>query len=338
VIDTPGGQRERAGDARLLRRDLSVTPAEAAERKAFLRFDDEDTERLQGVNALAGAYADPVIESFYEHLLSFEETAVFFRDPSVLARVKQRQKEYFLRLTSGVYDEAYFEDRLSIGTVHERIGLPVEAYLGMYAFYLRAVADQLREAFAAEPEEALSVFLSLIKLVFLDIGLAIETYIFERERTIGAQQEAIRDLSTPVLQVRERMLILPIIGELDASRARQLTEGLLRSIRDTRAKVVILDITGVPTVDTAVSNHLIRTIEASKLMGAKVIVTGLSPDVAQTLVTLGVDVSRLNTVGDLQGGIEEAEALLGLRVVCSDNAPDQSRHGAGDGRPDPQAG
>jgi len=141
------------------------------------------------------------------------------------------------------------------------------------------------------------------------------SFVQERERIIRQQQEAIRELSTPVLQVRERLLILPIIGVIDPQRARQLTEQLLRGIRANRAKVVVIDITGVPSVDSTVANHLVQTVDASRLMGATVIVTGLSSEIAQTLVTIGVDLTKMKTVGDLQGGIEEAERLLGYEIV-----------------------
>src|SRR5687768_8319724 len=137
------------------------------------------------------------------------------------------------------------------------------------------------------------------------------SFVEERERVIRQQQDAIRELSTPVLQVRERLLILPIIGVLDEQRANQFTEQLLAGIRSHRAKVVVIDITGVPDVDEAVANHLVQTVDASRLMGASVIITGLSPLIAQTLVTIGVDLSKMDTIGDLQAGLEEAERLLG---------------------------
>ena len=140
-------------------------------------------------------------------------------------------------------------------------------------------------------------------------------FVQERERVIRQQQEAIRELSTPVLQVRERLLILPIIGVIDPHRARQLTEQLLRGIRTNRAKVVVIDITGVAAMDATVANHLVQTVEASRLLGATVIVTGLSPEIAQTIVNIGVDLGKMTTVGDLQGGIEQAERLLGYKVV-----------------------
>jgi rsbT co-antagonist protein RsbR len=149
-------------------------------------------------------------------------------------------------------------------------------------------------------------------------------FVQERERIIRQQQEAIRELSTPVLQVRERLLILPIIGVIDPQRNRQLTEQLLRAIRTNRAKVVVIDITGVAAMDSNVANQLVQTVEASRLLGATVIVTGLSPEIAQTLVTIGVDLSEMATVGDLQGGIEEAERLLGYKVIPYAEATQQA--------------
>jgi len=147
------------------------------------------------------------------------------------------------------------------------------------------------------------------------------SFVEERERVIREQQESIRELSTPVLQVRERLLILPIIGVLDSSRARQLTEQLLGAIQANRAKVVVIDITGVATIDLTVANHLVQTVEASRLMGASAIITGLSSKIAQTLVDLGVDLTMMRTVGDLQGGLEEAERLLGYRPIAKSNKP-----------------
>ena len=303
--------------------EMDIDEEEVAKRKAFLEFGEADVEKLKDLNEVARSYATPVIEDFYRHLLSFEETRAFFTEQKMLDHVKRMQTEYFLRLTDGDYGSDYVANRLKIGAVHERVNLAPKWYLGAYMFYLRAVATRLLETFSGDPAKALDVFLSLMKLVFLDIGLAVDTYIHARENTMRKQQEAIRELSTPVLQIRERLLLIPIIGVIDTQRARLITDGLLRSIGATRAKVVVMDVTGVATIDTKVANHLIQTVTAAGLMGAQVIVTGLSSDVAQALVALGLDLGKLNTVGDLQGGIEEAERRLGYRVVRAD--PDDGR-------------
>jgi rsbT co-antagonist protein RsbR len=295
--------------------EIGITDREIARRRAFLELGEEDINVLKSIDPVAQEYADPVIDDFYKHLLAFEETRVFFQDPKVLERVKRAQKQYFAGLTQGNYDKGYIEDRLKIGAVHEHIGLPVKAYLGMYNFYLRDVANRLFDTFKNEQGKALRAYLSLLKVVFLDIGLAIDTYITRREQLIGKQQEAMRELPTPVLRVRERLLILPVVGILESYRAHQLTEQLLENIDATRAKVAIMDITGVPLVDSKVANHLLQTVSAARLMGATVILTGLSPQIAQALVAIGVDLSQVKTTVDLQSGLEEAERLLGYRLI-----------------------
>ena len=147
------------------------------------------------------------------------------------------------------------------------------------------------------------------------------SFVQERERVIREQQHAIRELSTPVLQVRDRLLILPIIGVLDPVRARQLTEQLLEAIRENRARVVVIDVTGVATIDVTVANHLVQAVEASRLMGASAILTGVSSGIAQTLVDLGVDLGAMQTVGDLQGGLEQAERLLETSPPPGETSP-----------------
>jgi hypothetical protein len=196
-----------------------LSDAELADRKRFLELTEADEKRLESLGPLARQYADDVIEDFYRHLMSFEVGRAFFRDRALLERVKQAQRRYFVGLTNGDYGQAYVADRLEVGAVHERIGLPMTAYLGMYAFYLRAVAARIFAATSTPASEpALARLASLLKLVFFDMGLAIDTYIEQRERTIRLQQEAI-GLSTPVLQVRPGLLILPIIGLIDTARA-----------------------------------------------------------------------------------------------------------------------
>jgi rsbT co-antagonist protein RsbR len=147
--------------------------------------------------------------------------------------------------------------------------------------------------------------LSIVALAFVE----------EREMKITDQQQAMLTLSTPVLQIRDQILVLPLIGTIDSARAAQIVEQLLNSIVDTQASVVIIDITGVPIIDTAVANHLIKTIQAAKMLGADTIITGISPANAQTLVTLGVDLSMMTTRGSLRSGVKLADEMLKLVVM-----------------------
>jgi PAS domain S-box-containing protein len=136
-----------------------------------------------------------------------------------------------------------------------------------------------------------------------------------QEAIIAQQSRAIEERSTPVLQVWDEVLILPLVGTVDTGRAQQILENLLESIVRTQASVVILDITGVPVIDTAVANHLLEAIGAAKTIGTEVIVTGVSPHNAQTLTKLRVDLSKIITKNSLQRGLAAALALTGHRVV-----------------------
>jgi anti-anti-sigma regulatory factor len=149
----------------------------------------------------------------------------------------------------------------------------------------------------------------LLEHLAAQIGVSLENLrLRELER---AAAEAVRELSTPVLAVLERLLIVPLVGAMDASRARQLTDELLRRIRSDRAQVAVIDVTGVPAIDSLVAGQLVGTVEACRLLGTRVIVTGLSSETTQALATIGVDLRSIHAVADLQRGIEEAQRLLG---------------------------
>jgi rsbT co-antagonist protein RsbR len=251
-----------------------------------------------------------------------EEWARRITDAQLLTAMSP--EEIFSEATS-VYDN--YVEVLETGSVEalqdyarnlsERIiprGVETDEVLGIVLLLRDVLARSLFEKYQADFDllnRVLDAYEPAANRIANTVGVS---FVQERERIIRQQQEAIRELSTPVLQVRERLLILPIIGVLDSQRARQVTEQLLRGIRSNRAKVAVVDITGVPTVDSTVANHLVQTVEASRLMGASVIITGLSSEIAQTLVTIGVDLSKVTAVGDLQGGIEQAERLLGYEV------------------------
>ncbi len=278
-------------------------------------------------DSLAEVSVDKLLPQLVEHLRQNrtalrEEWARRISEARLLTAMTP--EEVFSEATS-TYD--YYVEVLETGSVEalqgyardlsERIiprGVETDEILGMVLLLRDVLARSLFEKYQSN-FDLLNAVLDAYEPAANRIANTVAiSFVQERERVIRQQQEAIRELSTPVLQVREQLLILPIIGVLDSQRARQLTEQLLRAIRDNRAKVVVIDITGVPDIDSTVANHLVQTVDASGLMGASVIMTGLSSEIALTLVTIGLDLSKVNAVGDLQGGIEEAERLLGYEV------------------------
>jgi anti-anti-sigma regulatory factor len=140
-----------------------------------------------------------------------------------------------------------------------------------------------------------------------------QSFVSTNEQVIARQQQAIRQLSTPVLQLRPGLLLLPIVGVLDSERLEQLRNGLLEGIRNRRAAVVVLDVTGVPEIDEVATHQLIGAVASAHMMGAVVIVSGLSAEIASTLVNARIDLGRVTSVGDLESGIELAEAVIARR-------------------------
>lgn len=275
-------------------------------------FDISEQDRAQAsaLSDIADEVGEDLIEAFYEHLLGNDDAAKHFEDSDQLDRVKQGQMRYFRELVNAKLDAGYIGDRRRIGQIHERTGVNPTLYIGAYAFYLNKLGHVVLERMQDDPAQAFRLVLSLIKLAHLDMALALETYVEAREDAILIRERELSELPTPVLKLREGLLLIPVVGALDSYRARSLTIQLLEGIRDHRARAVVLDITGVSAVDSAVANHLIQTMSAARLMGASSVLTGLSAEVAQSLVKVGVTGENLNTAGDLQQGIELAEAML----------------------------
>ena len=288
----------------------------------------------RGVSSRAPERTEALLRQLVTHLREYgaslrQEWARRIMAAELLSAMSE--KEILAEATS-VYDN--YVEALETGTLEalqayahdlsERViprGVETHEVVGVVLLLRDVLARSLFAAYHGDFDElnrVLDVYEPAANRIANTVALG---FVRERERVIREQQEEIRELSTPVLQVRDRLLILPIIGAIDPSRARQLTQQLLHGIRSSRARVVVIDITGVAAMDSNVASHLLQTVEASRLLGAVTILTGLSPEIAQTLVTIGVDLGEITTVGDLQGGIEEAERLLGYRVVPLGEGP-----------------
>lgn len=141
-----------------------------------------------------------------------------------------------------------------------------------------------------------------------------EIFILEREQIIDRQRQEMLELSTPVVELWDRVLTLPLIGTLDSARAQEVMENLLQTILERQAEVVIMDITGVGTVDTQVAQHLLRAAAAVRLMGAECIISGISPMIAQTMVQLGIDVGTVSTRSSIRTALSDALMTVGYVI------------------------
>ena len=202
----------------------------------------------------------------------------------------------------------------TIKNLHERLGRLEDVLASAAAMKLNVRLDVTEDDELSSMEEAINVLLEDFAYVLAERKQA-ESDLQDKLLTIRKQQEAINELSTPVIKVWDNLLVLPIIGTLDSQRTQSMMEALLQEITATGCKYAILDITGVAVVDTMVANHLIKTITAAGLMGAVCILSGISPTIAQTIVHLGIDLTGIKTKGNMMEAVKYVIRANGQQIV-----------------------
>jgi rsbT co-antagonist protein RsbR len=220
----------------------------------------------------------------------------------------------------GEWDE-YVQNLRSQGAMYAQMGISFSSWFRVLNVFRPILTGLLLDAFGDMPSRFRAAMDAMGALIDGAMALVGEEYLDAKERIIAEQQEAIREFSTPVLQINDELLLLPLVGVIDSHRARQMTDQVLQAIRVNRGKVIVIDITGVPAVDSMVANHLVQLVEASRLLGARAILTGLSGEVAQTLVRIGVDLANVQTCGNLADGVTEAYRRLGYPTARETSEP-----------------
>ncbi len=273
----------------------------------------QDLARIQAFASVVEPQMDEMVDSWYDWLKTQPEFAQYFSEADTLKRVQGLQHSYWQLFMSGNIDEAYVARRRRVGEAHARIGLPLNTYFaGMNRFL-----DCFREvAIAAEMEdqERLATQYSVTKLLHLDTAIVVDTYNAMVEETLTAQSRSLLEMSTPVTNIWDGILLLPLVGLIDSRRARDVMNATLEKIAQTQARLFILDISGVGVVDTAVANHLIKISRATRLMGCESIISGVSPSIAQTIVDLGIEVGDLKTTSTMKDALATAFAELGMDI------------------------
>jgi rsbT co-antagonist protein RsbR len=188
---------------------------------------------------------------------------------------------------------------------------------GTYVLSLKESILEILQQELKDPQELYIQSLKISKLIDSFGITTFETYLKEREEVILRQTDEITEISTPVIQVWDGILALPIIGTLDSARTQVVMENLLQKIVETGSSIAILDISGVPAVDSLVAQHLIKTVSATRLMGAECIISGIRPEIAQTVVHLGIDLSGVITKASLASALKSAFTMLQLQVTKS---------------------
>ncbi|XSG76448.1 STAS domain-containing protein [Herpetosiphon llansteffanensis] len=195
---------------------------------------------------------------------------------------------------------------MRIGPQRAEQGASVEDILFGINMGVEVISEDLSQSFEANPAALLWWMQRMHAIVYTGAMKLSDTILKAREQHIREQASQIAEISTPIIPLSQGVLVVPLIGTLGEHRASRITEALLQRISEEQASTVLIDVTGVPVVDTQVAHHLIQSAQAAKLVGAEVLLVGIRPEMAQTLVQLGVNLQGVRTQGTLQAGVEYA--------------------------------
>jgi len=272
----------------------------------------EDIKRIRNVGKLLIPEIDDHIGSFYDWLREHKEYQVYFAsNPKRLERVVDLQKTHWQTFFSADLDEKWFASRVHVGAVHAHIDLPNDIYFAGMSMSGKSLVDRIRTIKPALKDGA-EMANSVMKLIFMDSFVVIEEISRIQREKITAGSKALMEMSTPVTPIWEGILLLPLLGIVDSSRTQDIMNKTLAEIGKTRAKVFVLDISGVSAMDTAVANQLIKITKATQLMGCETIISGVSPAIARTLVELGVSIGEVKTTATLRDSFELALKAVGV--------------------------
>ena len=274
---------------------------------------DDDIEKIHSFGDIVVPKLDEFVSLFYDWLRKQPEFEEFFPDEETLNFVQKMSRGYWEEFFRPKFDDDYLAKRDKIGETHARIGLPLTIYFAAMHRSLKLFTEDLYDD-SLSLEDYLAAMRALSKLIHLDTGLVVETYSRITNEAMTAQSRSLMEMSTPVTQIWEGVLFLPIVGIVDSKRAQEIMNATLTKISQTQSRAFIMDISGVAVVDTAVANYLIKVTKATRLMGCECTISGLSPAIAQTIVELGIDVGKVMTTATMQDALVDAFQRLGLNV------------------------
>ena len=274
---------------------------------------DRDMQAIRKMEDEAKKNLPEMVEKWYNWLEQTPEFKIYFADKVTFERVVKLQIKHWERFFGGQIDHNYFEASARVGAVHARIGLPQDLYLAGMDHFLGLFVEMLGHM-ELTPEETNECRRALNKICHLDMTITVQSYEKVVNDKIRAQSESLISMSTPVTQIWTGLLLLPVVGLIDSKRAQDIMDNTLSKISETHALCLILDISGVAIVDTAVANHLIKISKATRLMGCECIISGLSPAISQTMVELGIDVGSVKTTSNLQSAVKIGFSKLNMRI------------------------
>jgi rsbT co-antagonist protein RsbR len=285
----------------------------AIELKELFNITDEFLETLKRLKPTAMEKMDEILDNWYEWMKGLPEYEEFFPNTNILERVHKQQYKFWDAFFNGVLDEEYLKIRRRLGETHARIGLPLDTFFIGTDYFLTLFIEMIKEM-NMTPEEMDHTRRVINKMTHLDMTIIVQAYEELINQGIAAQSKALMEMSTPVTQIWNGILLLPLVGIIDSKRAQDIMNSTLAKISETQARAFILDISGVAVVDTAVANHLIKITKATRLMGCESTISGVSPAIAQTIVDLGIDVGAVKTTANMRAALSSAFEKMGMEI------------------------
>ena len=248
-----------------------------------------------------------VFERLFDWMRNCPEYGEYYTE-DLIAGIDQGKSIIWGDMISGVLDEAYVERHVGFGDAFLGLGLSLNAFMSLLAACQEFILEELIK-YAGKDADFILAFKK-----YAQVGLDIVSEVYRKRslKSLEDQNDALRELSTPVAQIWEDILLLPLVGFIDSKRAKDVMEAMLDKIAETQAKFFILDISGVAIVDTAVANHLIKMSKAARLMGTHCMISGVSGPIAQTIVELGISIDEIRTTGSMRDALRLAIKEAGV--------------------------
>jgi len=288
----------------------SASEVQVAHIKALRDAFNVSDEDLHGVRRVGQHLNVPeMIDHLYQWLQSSDEFHRLFTDNERIERVKNAQGNYWREFLRARLTPSYIQRRRSIGQRHAAIGLTMESYFSAMNFCVGWMIDRIpAQEFSRQDEQAASA--ALRRLAFLDQAVVVSALASAKNEVIAEQAESLMQLSSPVLMLWDRIVLAPMVGAIDAKRAQVMLETLLERIARHEAAVAIVDVTGVSIMDNTVAESMLKMACAARMLGCKVILTGTSPQMAQTLVDIDINLRMVESFGNLRTGLAAAMKLV----------------------------
>lgn len=262
---------------------------------------EEELTALQLVGKQILTERRVVYDALYDWMRTSKQYAAFYNEELIKA-IEEGEEIFWTDIASWHFTDAYVDTQRYYGEHFMAMGLPLDPYIGI----LTCFHEQIFQALERKGLASFRFMTAFKKFGQIAIAIITDVYNQKMVRTLQEQNNSLRELSTPIAQIWEGVLLLPLVGFIDSKRAQDIMQNMLAEVGKTQPKFFILDISGVAILDTAVANHLIKMSKAARLMGCECVISGISGPIAQTIVELGLKIGEIQTTSSMRDALRLA--------------------------------